>query len=275
MEVMCWDELVADPLPLEVSAEATAAQVLRDACALFGREEDDAVLEVDGVVWAVDSGDESAGSLGLVADSTVVLRRSRARVLAVVKHWNSRTNIFAFPDWAWDDEVVVLAAVSRAGWALECASAALQDNEHVVSAAVEQFRYAIRYASFRLRDDETMALKAGLSGFLSPRLRDSEEFMLQLLKLQVPGCSLRHLECLRDNERVVSAAVEWHGGELVYASERLRNDEAVVLKAVRRHGEALEHASAALQDSKTVVGAAVKQTGAALKYASERLRWSF
>ena len=52
-------ELVGDPLPLEVSADATAAEVLRDACALFGRAEEDTALEVGGVVWEAGSGDVS------------------------------------------------------------------------------------------------------------------------------------------------------------------------------------------------------------------------
>ena len=49
MEVMCHAEFATDPLPYEVSPDATAAQVLRDVCALFGREEKDMALEVDGV----------------------------------------------------------------------------------------------------------------------------------------------------------------------------------------------------------------------------------
>ena len=52
MEVICHAEFATDPLPYEVSPDATAAQVLRDVCALFGRVEDeDTALEVDGVDW--------------------------------------------------------------------------------------------------------------------------------------------------------------------------------------------------------------------------------
>ena len=113
MEVMCRDELVGDPLPLEVSADATAAELLRDACALFGREEMDMALEVGGVVWEAGSGDVSAGSLGLEADSTVVLRRDRAGVLAIVKQWQHATGRRVVPDWAWSDEISALAGISR------------------------------------------------------------------------------------------------------------------------------------------------------------------
>ena len=96
MEVVCHAELATDPLPYEVSPDATAAQVLRDVCALFGREEDeDTALEVDGVVGCVSGGGEdvAVGSLGLHADhadSRVVVKRSRERVLALVEGVTAR-----------------------------------------------------------------------------------------------------------------------------------------------------------------------------------------
>ena len=210
MEVMCRDELVGDPLPLEVSADATAAEVLRDACALFGRAEMDTALEVGGVVWEAGSGDVSAGSLGLEADSTVVLRRDRARVLAIVKQWDRGMDRSALPDWAWNDEVVVLAAVSHCGWSLHYASAALRDNEHVAGAAGTA---ALHYASYRLRGNEAFMLNA----------------------VRQKGSTLQYASReLRDNETVVAAAVGQHAEALECASNRLRGNKTLVLKAVRQ-----------------------------------------
>ena len=79
MEVLCHAEFATDPLPYEVSPDATAAQVLHDACVLFGRVEDeDMALEVDGVKVCVSGGGEDVevGSLGLHADSRVVVKQS-------------------------------------------------------------------------------------------------------------------------------------------------------------------------------------------------------
>ena len=75
MEVMCHAPWDADPLPYEVAMDATAAQVLRDVCALFGREGEDKALKVDGVVVCVSGGgdDIEIGSLGLHANSSIVL----------------------------------------------------------------------------------------------------------------------------------------------------------------------------------------------------------
>ena len=250
MEVMCRDELVTDPLPLEVSADATAAEVLRDACALFGRAEMDTALEVGGVVWEADSGDVSAGSLGLEADSTVVLRRDRARVLAIATRWRGLSPR-ELPAWAWNDEVVVLAAVSHCGWSLHYASAALRDNEHVAGAAVWDDPTAVVHVSTRLRADEAFMLNA----------------------VRRSGYALEYASAaLRDNETVVTAAVEEHAYTLQYASDRLRGNEPIVLKAVRQKGFSLQYASSALRDNETVVDVALENADHASIYVSDRLQ---
>ena len=263
MEVMCRDELVGDPLPLEVSADATAAEVLRDACALFGRAEMHTALEVGGVVWEAGSGDVSAGSLGLEAGCTVMLRRDRTRTLMILKWQRYEIDVpwlgdicrypsnCDFPDWIWDDEVVVFATVSHNGQGLAYASAALRDNERVAGAAFGHDTAALRYASDRLRDDELFMLKA----------------------VQHDGCALEYASAtIADDETVVTAAVKQKGTTLKYASDRLRDNESIVLKAVRQNGQALEYASAALRDNETVVAAAVENTEEAIIGASDRLR---
>ena len=251
MEVMCRDELVPDPLPLEVSADATAAEVLRDACALFGRAEEDTALEVGGVVWEADNGDVSASRLGLEADSTVVLRRGRVTALAIAQQWRLDMDPRSLPDWVWADDIVVLAAVSRCGSALSYANAALRNNERVVGAAVVQETAALKYASSRLRGNET---------FVRQMVRQHWQALLYATA------------ALWDADSVIAAAVRQSGTALRFSSERLRANEEIVLEAVRQNGVALEYASAALQDNEAVVDAAVEQTRTALKYASGRLQ---
>eukprot|EP00754_Rhynchopus_humris_P025382 Rhum_TRINITY_DN14943_c12_g3::Rhum_TRINITY_DN14943_c12_g3_i3::g.127423::m.127423 len=301
MEVMCRDELVTDALPLEVSVDATAAEVLRDACALFGREEEDMALEVDGVVWEADRRYVSAGSLGLQADSTVVLQRDRARVLAIADRWCSAMYRLSLPDWAWDDALVVHRVVRQAGNALRHASGDVQDNETVVDTAVSRNGYALQFASPRLRGDEAIVLKAVAQNadaiqYASAALRDSERVVgaavaqngrvlegasarlqgneavvLQAVRQNAEALAFASAS-LRDNEVVVSAAVEQKGAALQYASPRLRNNEAIVLLAVRRDSAALMHASTTLRDNDAVVAAAVKKDKGAIIYASEQYR---
>ena len=166
MEVMCHADLVADPLPYEVSPDATAAQMLHDVCALFGREEDeDTALEVDGVEVCVSGGGEDVkvGSLGLHADSRVVVRRSRARVLALVakvEAWSIHCkDDWGLPEWVWDDVIVMLAVVKKDGCSLESASAEMKNTPSVVTAATKQHGYALRYASDEMRHTRDVVLE--------------------------------------------------------------------------------------------------------------------
>ena len=93
MEAVFRDEVSGKQAAREVSETATAAELLQEACTLFGREELDSALEVDGVVvctgvvGGVSGGEASVGSLGVHSDSRVVLCRSRDRLLACVADW--------------------------------------------------------------------------------------------------------------------------------------------------------------------------------------------
>ena len=78
-------------------------------------------------------------------------------------------------------------------------------------------------------------------------------------------------ESLRNNEKIVLAAVNATGQALEYASENLKN-KAVVLAAVSSHGAALEFASVDLKKDKEIVLAAVSNHGAALEFASVDLK---
>ena len=90
---MIRDDVSGKRVRHEVSETATAGELLQEACRLFGREELDSALEVDGavvctgVVGGVSGGEASVGSLGVHSDSSLVLCRSRGRVLAVVAGW--------------------------------------------------------------------------------------------------------------------------------------------------------------------------------------------
>ena len=81
MEIMVQDEVSGKRAPYEVAEAATAAELLQDACTLFGRKKLDSALEVDGAVVCAgfSEGDATGSSLGLHSNSSVVLRHSFER----------------------------------------------------------------------------------------------------------------------------------------------------------------------------------------------------
>ena len=225
MEVMCRDELVTDAVPCSVDPDATAAQVLHDVCVLFGRPEEDAALEVDGVVACVSGGGEDVevGSLGLHADSSVVVRRSRDRVVALFR---AGVDYDVLPAWVWDDERVMAEAVKCDWRALLWASARIQDAEAVVGEAVKQCGLALVHASERVQGLELVVVAA----------------------VTCHGAALEFAsEAFQDTESVVAAAVTSDGTALEYASERLQDTESVVAEAVKQSAHAIEYASDRLQ----------------------------
>ena len=151
----------------EVSETATAGELLQEACRLFGREELDSALEVDGAVVCTGvvggvSGGESVGSLGVHSGSRLVLCRSRDRVLAVVagNFWD-HPGEDSLPEWAWDDEVVALAAVAAVcSTAVEFVSERLRNSDSFMRDAVARNGGALEYASVELRADRQLVLAA-------------------------------------------------------------------------------------------------------------------
>ena len=197
MEVMCHAELVADPLPYEVPLDAMAARVLRDVCALFGRADKDMALEVDGVVVYMWGGEDvEVGSLGLHADSSVVVQRSRERVLALVagrkpgKYISNSLEPFwtrAVPKWAWDDAIMVSMMIKKNACALQFASAKLRSDPAVVTEAVRQNGMVLQYASAELRNDASVVTEAvEASGwalqFASPELRNDPDLVAEAVR---------------------------------------------------------------------------------------------
>eukprot|EP00754_Rhynchopus_humris_P031985 Rhum_TRINITY_DN15373_c1_g3::Rhum_TRINITY_DN15373_c1_g3_i1::g.153063::m.153063 len=151
MEVMCHAELVPDPLPYKVPLVATAAQVLEGVCELFGRDDEDMALEVDGEVMYVwgDGEHVGVGSLGLHTNSNVVLKRCRERALALVAE--ERDFVDVVPEWAWDDLIVVCTMVEKRGAVLEFVSATLRNDASVVTRALKKDGWALEFASDALR----------------------------------------------------------------------------------------------------------------------------
>ena len=240
METMIRDDVSGKEATHEVSETATAGELLQEACRLFGREELDSALEVDGavvctgVVGGVSGGEASVGSLGVHSDSSLVLCRSRDRVLAVVAGWDNGNSVYIHKDilpvWAWDDEVVALAAVART---VECVSERLRSSHSFMLDAVKRNGLALKYASVELRSDKELVLAAVTS----------KGYSLQFAS-----------DNLKADREVVMTAVAKHGYSLEYASDNLKADREVVMTAVANDSDSLQYASAELQAEVRLAG---------------------
>ena len=122
------------------------------------------------------------------------------------------------------------------GWALEHASAELQNDNEIVLAAVSQNGDALQYASAELQNDRDFVLAAVLQN----------------------GWALEHASAELQNDReIVLAAVSQNGYALYYASAELQNNRDIVLAAVSQDGHSLEFASAEFKNDRNIVLAAV------------------
>jgi len=100
-----------------------------------------------------------------------------------------------------------------------------------------------------------------------------EEEVLTAVQNNFNGCSLRDVsERLRNDKKVVIAAVQNNGWALQFASKELQNDKQVVMTAIQTNGRSLQDASERLRNDKKVVIAAVQNNGWALQFASKELK---
>eukprot|EP00754_Rhynchopus_humris_P031123 Rhum_TRINITY_DN15315_c7_g2::Rhum_TRINITY_DN15315_c7_g2_i1::g.150761::m.150761 len=191
---MCHAECATDPLPYEVSPDATAAQMLHDVCALFGRVEKDTALEVDGVEVCVSGGGEdvSVGSVGLHADSRVVVKRSRERVLALVASkvlscYHVTKDNWGLPEWVWDDVIVMIAIVKKHAYSLQYASSEMRNTHSVVVEAVKRAGGAFKYASAEMRDTREIVMEvvkqSGLAfEYASDAMKNTPEIVMAAVR---------------------------------------------------------------------------------------------
>ena len=280
---MIRDDVSGKEASHEVSETATAGELLQEACRLFGREELDSALEVDGavvctgVVGGVSGGEASVGSLGVHSDSSLVLCRSRDRVLAVVAGWDCwrKARSDGLPEWALDDEVVALAAVAAETLAFEFVSERLRNSDSFMRDAVERNGGVLYFANVELRADRQLVLDAVATsclamGYASDELKADKDFVLAAVAIN--WTSIQFAETFRADKQVVLAAIAIHSSALEFASDELKDDKELVLAVVANDGSLLHYASEALKADKELVQIAVAQDGWALEYASKELK---
>lgn len=100
------------------------------------------------------------------------------------------------PEWSWDDDDVVRAAVSRKGFQLQYASSRLRDDETTARLLFNnQFCVGIEHVSERLKDDDmfmgdAIARYHGCYEHASERMKLKHDVVIgMLLKLQKPKLS--------------------------------------------------------------------------------------
>lgn len=132
------------------------------------------------------------------------------------------------------------------------------------------------YISQRLRDNEEFILdlsntKADLLSDYHTKFLTNKRIMLLLVRKN-PSLFQYAFPTLQDDKELALAAVHREANQLQYASQRLRGNREVVLAAVEKNGMALIFASQEMRDDREVVLAAVRQNEMALLYASPRMR---
>eukprot|EP00754_Rhynchopus_humris_P019654 Rhum_TRINITY_DN14648_c5_g1::Rhum_TRINITY_DN14648_c5_g1_i1::g.107566::m.107566 len=262
MEITCHDGLSGRSEVVEVSSE-TASQLLTQVCALFGRTEEDAALEVDGeVVWV---GGQCAPEVPLRSLSLgrVVLRRGLERVLSMARDWEQHDDM---PWWAWEERVVVMEAVRSHPSSLEHAGAWRNDRE-IVLEAVKRNGRSLAHAGHCLRSDREVVITAvrqcGAALEYTDDFRNDRALVLEAVRQS--WTAFEFADDFRNDREVALEAVKQCGFSMVYADESLRTDRAFVLEAARHTGSVLEYVAV----NRALVLEAVRQAGTAFWFTGD------
>jgi len=155
------------------------------------------------------------------------------------------------PDAIRSDREIIMASVTMDGGRLQHASVTLRNDPEVVAAAARNTPTALQYADPALLDDpdfaKSMVKQIGEPSlsYIGPMLLDDLAFALWVVK---SNCAfLKHLGyAMRNQEKVVLAAVKRRAHTLQFAGQELLSDRAFVQKAVAANRGALLHVPQAL-----------------------------
>ena len=193
--------------------------------------------------------------------------------------------------------IFMLAAVTKNGTSLQCASDELKIDKEIVVAAVAQDGVAWEYASDELRNDKEIVMAAVAQnghalGYASDELRNDKEIamaaMTQLGKAYEAydgnpnfyegydgHCLLKSVSKeLQNDLDLVQHAIKMNGClELEFASEAIRNNRTFMLQLIQNNiFVAFYHAGDALKNDKELVLLVLKQDGRMLGNVSQELQ---
>ena len=103
-------------------------------------------------------------------------------------------------------------------------------------------------------------------------LFDFPQVMLYLIPFIRNALRYTNNPLLKDDRKVITAAVKHNGLALKHASPNLQNQKDIVVEAVSRNAHAFQFASDTLKDDKEFVKTVLDQDGMMLAYVSKRLQ---
>ncbi|MDP3301483.1 MAG: DUF4116 domain-containing protein, partial [Sulfuricurvum sp.] len=208
------------------------------------------------------------------------LKNDRAFSLEIIK--NDSNALAYLNESIRDDEIVILAAVSKHPSSLKYASSRLKNSRSFIFKVVKEnethFPGPFRYASRDLRSDKEFILEclrctedSYILNNIADALKDDEDFIKQAIAIS--GYSLEHASrrLQRKKELVFEAIKQSRDLYVVDNDKDLSDDKEVVIFALQ-HGTKLVHASKRLRDDDDVVRIALEYNGTNFVYVSSRLQ---
>lgn len=154
------------------------------------------------------------------------------------------------------DREFMLNAISENGETIEFANYELRNDEEFMLNAIEKNHLCFVYASDKLRNDKEFMLKAIDKNFMVIEhakniFRDDKDIILTALERDSYGLSLSHAsDRLRDDEEFMLQVVDVNIKALKHLSDRLKNNSDFMLKAFDKDNRSIEYASNELKSNK-------------------------
>jgi hypothetical protein len=150
----------------------------------------------------------------------------------------------------------------------------------VVLEAVKRRGYSLQCAHEKLQYDEEVALAAARSHFgfydVNERFKKNREFILKIFKERRTSNwtdILTNVDTIFKNDRELALkAIQFNPLEFCGPSEILKNDRELVMEAVKGDGDVLQYVPNVFKDDVEVVYCAITQKGNVLNYASIKLK---
>ncbi len=154
------------------------------------------------------------------------------------------------------DREFMLNAISENGETIEFANYELRNDEEFMLNAIEKNHLCFVYASDKLRNDKEFMLKAIDKNFMVIEhakniFKDDKDIILTALERDSYGLSLSHAsDRLRNDEEFMLQVVDVNIKALKHLSDKLKNNSDFMLKAFDKDNRSIEYASNELKSNK-------------------------
>lgn len=155
------------------------------------------------------------------------------------------------------DRGFIMEAITLNGFTMCYMDESIKDDFEIAKIAVNQNEFAF--------------------GFLSDRLRNNEELLLDSCRKAESGSELENASNeLKSNKNVVLEILKFSDNigipaAIKYSNDNIRSDRDIILIAVKKQGLSLEYASSELKSDKEIVFEAVNEEPSAIAFASSEI----